>query len=225
MWMTFKLIMVSVLYIKFLIENSSWYINCKPLCSKFSYLLKLEQQWRYNDFLNHVFTKAKISHEGAIAANEDVHVEVSDEGLHMNAISFLTIMKKSSIDNSSHGAVWILIYHYFKILEKKSSVENFNRFDIHISFNSLIIKNFVYFYYITNHVKPIDRQWVPNEKVTLRMGNSEWAVRLACSKGLPRCSAGWTKFVADNKLKYRKSYIFNLVNGEDNIIIFNVEKY
>lgn len=79
------------------------------------------------------------------------------------------------------------------------------------------------FQYIPNSITPHGRQWMENEKITLRSENGEWQVKIVLSNGLPRISAGWNKFAKDNELIYEQSLTFILVEEEENGAIFEIE--
>lgn len=72
--------------------------------------------------------------------------------------------------------------------------------------------------YIPIAVTPNGRRWEGGEKVTFRIGHRTWLITVVLSTGLPRFSAGWNKFVADNELKVNDNLIFTLVQEERQLI-------
>ncbi|KAK1393730.1 hypothetical protein POM88_012786 [Heracleum sosnowskyi] len=53
--------------------------------------------------------------------------------------------------------------------------------------------------------------------------NGSWKVGLVLSRGTPRCSAGWNKFVRDNSIRLNDTLVFNLLPDNGEGVVFEVE--
>ena len=73
--------------------------------------------------------------------------------------------------------------------------------------------------YIPIAIQPNGRRWINGENVTLRRGLLTWNVKVVCSTGLPRFSAGWNQFTTNNELEKDDTLVFTF-HQED--LIFDI---
>lgn len=72
---------------------------------------------------------------------------------------------------------------------------------------------------IPRYITPRNREWKAGDKVTLVTDNGNWPLGIVMSHGRARFSAGWNKFVRDNRLRNSQVLVFTLVESDDGPIL------